>query len=299
MAKEVYPGEFYLNDEGNLVEIEHDDASFGDNPRQWDGNLGTFIGFQRGYDSPDGKRSMLSILDEADVLTAHDFDVWYGYEDGELPDWKQSVMDEEYEDGAYIQLAVRELRNKGYAALPVAVFDHSRRIYRVGTPSQFIDGQWDVGYFGLIFASQERMMQLWGKLPDDWMERAEAEFAQEVETYSDWAEGNVLGYRVFDRMGEEVDSCWGFIGNDASAIESYCGGLHDCSFKSVYEFKMAHRGDPDVLVKTYNQTRDEFKGLEEELRKQLSDIVNVHELSVRFDGDVLVLDEMTTIGKEA
>ena len=36
----------------------------------------------------------------------------------------------------------------------------------------------------------------------------------EVAEYDDYLAGNVYGYRLFGRAGEEVDSCWGFYGQD-------------------------------------------------------------------------------------
>lgn len=35
----------------------------------------------------------------------------------------------------------------------------------------------------------------------------------EVETYDAYHTGNVYGYVVLDRMGNEIDSCWGFYGD--------------------------------------------------------------------------------------
>jgi hypothetical protein len=38
--------------------------------------------------------------------------------------------------------------------------------------------------------------------------------AGEVETYSQWANGEVYGYDVQDKEGNSLDSCWGFYGID-------------------------------------------------------------------------------------
>ena len=35
----------------------------------------------------------------------------------------------------------------------------------------------------------------------------------EVKVYDDYITGNVWGYTVEDKDGEEIDSCWGFIGS--------------------------------------------------------------------------------------
>ena len=50
----------------------------------------------------------------------------------------------------------------------------------------------------------------------------------EVETYSQWANGEVYGFRLikvdeYNKEIEEIDSCWGFYGSDPreNGIEDY------------------------------------------------------------------------------
>ena len=35
-----------------------------------------------------------------------------------------------------------------------------------------------------------------------------------MESFTDWCNGNCFGYVLEDESGEEIDSCWGFIGDD-------------------------------------------------------------------------------------
>ena len=41
----------------------------------------------------------------------------------------------------------------------------------------------------------------------------------EIEAYSDWATGNCHGYRIVDPDGNELDSCWGFLGDSEYAMK--------------------------------------------------------------------------------
>jgi hypothetical protein len=48
---------------------------------------------------------------------------------------------------------------------------------------------------------------------------------QEVETYDQYLTGDVYGFVVYDEDGQEVDSCWGFFGDDIkeNGIMDYVG----------------------------------------------------------------------------
>ena len=126
---------------------------------------------------------------------------------------------------------VCRLNEMGHVALPVSAYIHSGIAYRVGTPSQFPDSQWDAGYAGLIFATKEKVLENYmvDDLTQEIRARANRCLADEVEYYSEWAEGCTYGYELTDHETLEVDSCWGFIGSDAvtSGITYYTGDLHD------------------------------------------------------------------------
>ena len=113
--------------------------------------------------------------------------------------------------------------------LPVSVYDHSGVIYSVGDPTQFVDWQWDAGYMGVIYMTKDEIENNWGSFTDETRKRAIECLTSEVETYNAWANGNVYGFVITDKEGNEVDSCWGFYGDDAdeNGLADECGGLHD------------------------------------------------------------------------
>ena len=51
------------------------------------------------------------------------------------------------------------------------------------------------------------------------MERAEKCLRSEVETYDDYLTGQVYGYIIEDENGEQLDSCWGFLGDYKNCLE--------------------------------------------------------------------------------
>ena len=91
--------------------------------------------------------------------------------------------------------------------LPVWGYDHSGLAMRAGDRvGQFAD-QWDSGLLGVIYDDATNVV--------DWTaEQIEAALRGEVEEYDMFGRGEVYGYIVTDRNGDEVDSCWGYVGSE-------------------------------------------------------------------------------------
>lgn len=270
----ILDGECYLNDDGNLVIIGLDCDC--ESPREWECNFGTFYTWLSRHYSPDKVdgdfedfRSEMGLEDEHDNLTDPYWDEYYDYQmetyrisairhQNELH--KNIVKKLTYWRGALYQPKVSyppvpdmpkpptypikneltwvidKMNERGMYALPVSVYEHSGTVYRVGDYGQFVDGQWDAGYAGLIFTTDERIQEFGNK--DYTREQVYEWLKDEVELYSEWAEGNCYGFVTYDRNGDEIDSCWGFIGCDAdkSGLAEACGGLKDCKYRSLDEF---------------------------------------------------------------
>jgi hypothetical protein len=100
---------------------------------------------------------------------------------------------------------------KDWEAFPLFLFDHGNTVYRVtaggGNP---FSCPWDSGQVGFLFVHK----------PDVGPSPLEAA-SSFCETYTHWANGNIWGYVVEGPDGEQLDSCWGFIGDsDDSHIMS-------------------------------------------------------------------------------
>lgn len=108
--------------------------------------------------------------------------------------------------------------------LPLYLYDHSSITISAGANLlQRVEGDplnprgrflgdaagWDTSTVGFIFdtaASREE--------PGTPPERVEEVLRAEVSYYAAWLEGDVWGYVITDASGQEVESCWGFIGDD-------------------------------------------------------------------------------------
>ena len=80
--------------------------------------------------------------------------------------------------------------------------------------------QWDSGWYGFLLITNEfdgtkneTRKGLFKDLLDDERRHKMFESAKSLlETYSQWNNGEIYGYRAFDAEGNEIDSCWGYIG---------------------------------------------------------------------------------------
>jgi hypothetical protein len=79
---------------------------------------------------------------------------------------------------------------------------------------------------GWIYCTKARAHEEWGKCAKA-LKQAEECLKSEVETYSQYLEGDVYGYVVSvpddedeDADGEELDSCWGLFGMDYCVEEA-------------------------------------------------------------------------------
>lgn len=106
----------------------------------------------------------------------------------------------------------REQNKDEWYTVPLWMYDHSGTAYQVAAQNPF-HCPWDSGRAGIIALKRSE----WGNGSET--DEKLFEYAQGVaETYSQWANGECFGYILKDADGEEVDSCWGFIGRD-SVIE--------------------------------------------------------------------------------
>jgi hypothetical protein len=148
-----------------------------DSPRYWD-NLGTMICFHKRYDLGD----------------KHNYSV------------------DDYNSWEELSKAIIKEEGKGAIILPLYLYDHSGISISTGAFSC----RWDSGQVGFIIADRKKVLQEFGgkiltkKLKDQVTKILE----NEVQTYSQYLEGDVYGFIIEDEEGEQLDSCFGFYGND-------------------------------------------------------------------------------------
>jgi hypothetical protein len=99
--------------------------------------------------------------------------------------------------------------------LPVYLYDHSGLVMN----TTGFHCPWDSGQVGFINVTLEKARSEYSvtRVSAKLRTKVAGVLTQEVTTYSDYISGNVYGY-VVEKDDEEVDSCWGFIGD----YEGYC-----------------------------------------------------------------------------
>lgn len=182
-----------------VAEIYPDDAP--ESPRDWC-NLGRMWTFDRRYNSPDDCPS-------TDPREAMEFLAC------EL--FPQTNVDN-YDDSELMRLI-----EKRAVILRVFKFEHSGVAYST-TP---FNDPWDSGQVGWIFATRADILKEYGgtRLTQAKRDKAAQLLRGEVETYSQWANGEVYGYQIHSAENPDdpndnthnddcLDSCWGFYGFD-------------------------------------------------------------------------------------
>jgi hypothetical protein len=141
-------------------------------PREYN-NLGTLVGWHRRY----------TLGDEQPRETP---DEWMADFRAANADWRSAVV------------------------LPVFMFEHGNVALGVG---DFGD-PWDSGQVGWIYAlpAQIRKAYTCQRITKRVRTEVAAVLKSEVEEYGRYVNGECYGYVVEDAHGEELDSCWGFIG---------------------------------------------------------------------------------------
>lgn len=173
---------------GLEIEIHHDTDS--ESPREWD-NFGTIWTFQRRYNSPD--KTPYSDPRECLEGLAHDL---FGTSCPDL---------DRLDDSGLLELVRRRA-----VVLPVYCYEHGNIAYSTGGFSC----PWDSGQVGWTFATKAEILENWGGKILTPARRAKAAklLSAEVETYSQYANGEVYGYVLQDENGETLDSLWGMYG---------------------------------------------------------------------------------------
>lgn len=158
----------------NKLKLVHDSSP--DSPRNWD-NLGTMICFHRRYD-----------LGDKHSYSSDDYSSW--------EEMKQAIIKEE--NPAVI--------------LPLYMYDHSG----ISISTSPFSCRWDSGQIGFVLVSKKKALEEFGGkiVTAKLKERIEKILDGEVETYTQYVEGEVYGFQIVDEDDDIVDSCYGFYGDN-------------------------------------------------------------------------------------
>lgn len=167
--------------DGLTVNIRYDHTP--QDPRKMCENLGTFYGEHRRYSSPDK-------MDAESIPHQIARDLGRTRVTSTCWPWNNSEL----------------------IGLPVWLYDHSGTCYRAAEKNPFAC-PWDSGLFGVVYVTKEKARAEFGRLTAGTVAKVKECLQQEVRTYSAWANGESYGWEVVDSDGNQIDSCWGYIGD--------------------------------------------------------------------------------------
>lgn len=167
---------------GHIIKIYHDPDA--ESPREWS-NLGTLICWHRRYrlgeshpfDSPEAFLRALAGISVQSELS----------------------MDQ-----------LRDRAERKSVLLPVFLYDHSG----LAMNTMGFHCPWDSGQVGFVYVTLEAVREEFGakRVTKALRKKAEDILRGEIVSYDAYLGGRVYGY-VIEQDGEEIDACWGFVGD--------------------------------------------------------------------------------------
>lgn len=106
-------------------------------------------------------------------------------------------------------------------SLPLRLYDHSGLTISTSGSYPYND-RWDSSEIGVIYIEKKKFLEEFDNQFKEWNKEAEKRAIEvlkiDVKTYDDYLRGECYGYEIIDtETQEEVDSCWGFLGD-----KEYC-----------------------------------------------------------------------------
>ena len=135
--------------------------------------------------------------------------------------------------------------------LPLYLYDHSG----ITMNTTGFSCPWDSGQVGWIYATGEDVVKEYGSITPETLEKTKDLLQGEVKYYDHYIRGDCYGFQLF-KGEEEIDSCWGFIGDPSDlkeAIESYLP--EDC--KGIMNNLVFRYDDPDIADILQEQEQEE------------------------------------------
>lgn len=102
--------------------------------------------------------------------------------------------------------------------LPIYMYDHSG----VTVSTTPFNCRWDSGQVGFIIVDRDKVKECmgWKVITAKRKEKLYEYLKGEVDTYNTFLSGEIVGYRITDSEGEDIDSCWGYYDTDYAMTEA-------------------------------------------------------------------------------
>lgn len=215
----LYPGDKFAitTTDGRELRLVIEQELFPENPRSWD-NIGTMLCYHRCYQLGDCNSNRETEQQLAKICR------------------KYGKSDEEIDEMTFAEEVQFILNQEDVCGFPLWLYDHSG--ISMSTTRQ---SAWDSSFVGLIFVEKDSYLAQMGLKEDIyWKVRAEKALESEIEIYSDFLEGNVYQWTLYeptiiitqsmdgkelsrkiDEEGEKVDGIGGYYNLTLEDAETY------------------------------------------------------------------------------
>ena len=215
----LYPGDKFAitTTDGRELRLVIERELFPEDPRSWD-NLGTMLCCHRDYYLGDCNSNKETEQQLVEICR------------------KYGKSDEEIDEMTFAEEVQFILNQEDVCGFPLWLYDHSG--ISMSTTRQ---SAWDSSFVGLIFVEKDSYLAQMGLKEDIyWKVRAEKALESEIEIYSDFLEGNVYQWTLYeptiiitqsmdgkelsrkiDEEGEKVDGIGGYYNLTLEDAETY------------------------------------------------------------------------------
>ena len=160
------------------IEIMYDEDPV--SPREFQGNLGVFHCWHKGFNLGD-----------------KNYNFYKNHKD--------------YDDSK-LKSILRDAKRNNDLIYPLYIYEHSGVVLSLSPFSC----PWDSGQVGYIIVNRQKVIKEYGKkiLTKQIKERVFEQVEGEIKVYNQYLDGDVYGYNIIDKEDKDVDSCWGYYGQE-------------------------------------------------------------------------------------
>lgn len=142
-----------------------------------------------------------------------DAEEWYDslLGDGMFNKQREKSLDAGRSKLGFVEDLCNNLAKKaGILAFPILKHEHSGVCYYLGDTLD----RWDGSVAGFVWEEKSLLRKKLGvsKLMKKQVSELEKQVKNDLAAYTDYANGNIYGFKFFDADGLEENSCWGFFG---------------------------------------------------------------------------------------
>ena len=116
----------------------------------------------------------------------------------------------------------RDMANaNGNICLPVWLYAHGGTCYRAAEQNPFPYPR-DSGLFGFIYITRDNARKIYGikRITEKQRLRVLADLAAQVETYSQWTNGETYCWVIEDAFGDVIESCGGYYSENDAELDA-------------------------------------------------------------------------------